>query len=302
MSFEYTNTEKIRVFLASLAGVQLDHIGYADMATIIVWATVYGIQMLAVVYMLQNHRYRPIRSHQPLLMLLMYIASVLWFVGDITSNELVHLSSSPLNNCVFITVWLRSTLGQTLLTGILIFRSITLYVKYKWNRRLSAAMNLAVGGLLMASNVIPAIIITAMPTTKTIEYVPQLQVCDFNLQFKLAVVVLGWVTICNALGGGMVLAVFTQCAHKEHREVIAASSILTAASILHTTVFYVKPRYAASLAWRVGIVSADQVAALAAWWVLVGRSLFNCMFRRQLYLIKWRTEAKAKSQSYVFNK
>ncbi|KAJ2676908.1 hypothetical protein IWW42_000246 [Coemansia sp. RSA 1085] len=155
-------------------------------------------------------------------------------------------------------------------------------------------MNLAVGGLLMASNVVPAIIITAMPTTKTIKYVPQVQVCDFNLQFKLAMVVLGWVAIGNALGGGIILAVFTRCAHKEHRGVIAASSILAAASILHTTVFYLKPQYAASLAWRVGIVSADQVAALAAWWVLMGRSLFNCMFRRQLYLTKWRTEAKIK--------
>ncbi|KAJ2850203.1 hypothetical protein IWW36_002053 [Coemansia brasiliensis] len=294
MSFEYTNTEKIRVFLASLAGVHLDHIGYADMATIIVWATVYGIQMLAIFYMLKNRRYRPIRSHQPYLMLLMYISSVFWFVGDITTNELIHLSSSPLTNCVFITVWLRSTLGQSLLVGTLVLRSITLYVKYKWNRKLSASMNLAVGGLLMASNIVPAIIITVMPTIKTIKYVPKLQVCDFNPQFKLSVVVLGWVTIGSALGSGIMLAVFIRCAHKEHRGIIAASSILAAASALQTAVFYLKPRYAASLAWRIGIVSTDQVAVLGAWWALMGRSLFNCMFRKQPYLIKWRTEAKIK--------
>ncbi|KAJ2634828.1 hypothetical protein GGF40_003971 [Coemansia sp. RSA 1286] len=54
--------------------------------------------------------------------------------------------------------------------------------------------------------------------------------------------------------------------------------------VFHTVVFYRKPMYPATLAWRVAVVSVDQLAWFVAWWAIMGKSLYICAFRGDAWL------------------
>ncbi|KAJ2695012.1 hypothetical protein H4218_005382 [Coemansia sp. IMI 209128] len=54
MSFEFTPDEHRRVFLAQLAGIELDPIGHADLAVVVILGTVYFIDFIAVSFLLWN--------------------------------------------------------------------------------------------------------------------------------------------------------------------------------------------------------------------------------------------------------
>ncbi|KAJ2821963.1 hypothetical protein IWW50_004422, partial [Coemansia erecta] len=264
MSFAYTEHEQKRVVLASLFGVHLDHIGYADMAVIIVWAVVFGVQLLAVLFTLKNHRYRPIHNQQPLLMALVYFTSVIWFVGDIATNNVIHLPTHLLQNCIFIVIWLRSSLGQTMALTLLLYRCIRLYFKYRLRRHFTPLVSAVFGSLLLATNIVPPIIMTILPTDQTVNYVPGLEICNFNPRFKDVVTVLTWLVFASLALACAVLFLSTKCTHNEHHQILVAWLGMAMANAFNTAVFYIKPRYPVSVAWRLCVVSMNQLSVLGA--------------------------------------
>ncbi|KAJ2310639.1 hypothetical protein H4R23_002965 [Coemansia sp. Cherry 401B] len=292
MSFALTDKEKLRVALASLLGVHMDPIGASDLAVVVFWSTAHFVQLLAAAYMLAHTRYRPIGSQQPGVMLLVTLASCVWFVGDITANELVHPATPLLRDCVFTAVWLRSALGQTAVLALLSHRALCLFVKYGLRRHVPAAMTLASSALLLATTLTPAVIISVLPRTRTVEYVAGLEICNFDRRFKAAAVGLGWLALAGALAGALLVCVRVRCAHAEGARLLAGALLLGAANAMHTGVFYGRAEYAASRGWRAAVVCVDQAAAVGAWWLLMGRALVGCAWRRQQLLAEWTQESQ----------
>ncbi|KAJ1946412.1 hypothetical protein GGF37_001178 [Kickxella alabastrina] len=100
LSFSVTESELNRVISSKLARVTVDPRGQADMTMLIIIASAYCLDVLAVVYMLWNRKYPPIKSKSPIIMAMMMAISIIWFVGDLQANGHVPLAV-PLANCLF---------------------------------------------------------------------------------------------------------------------------------------------------------------------------------------------------------
>ncbi|KAJ2835572.1 hypothetical protein J3B01_003429 [Coemansia erecta] len=293
MSFAFSEHEKQRVALASMIGIHLDPIGYTDMAVTIVWAVLIFMQFLAVAYSLHHRRYRPIQNAQPLLMAMLPVASIAWLIGDIVANDIVHPSQQWMRNCIVLVVWLRTTCGQSLVVSSLLLRCISLWFRYRLHRRFTPLISSVFAVLLMAAATIPSIIITLLPTSKTVTFVATIDACIINPQFKTAATLLTWLMFAFLLAAFCMLLMGTKCAHNEHVGVALAWLILGLATGFNTYVMYVKPMYPASLVLRLCLVSANQGSVLAAWWAVMGRAVYNCRFRYHVHLVEWRLASKA---------
>ncbi|KAJ2856753.1 hypothetical protein GGI22_003715, partial [Coemansia erecta] len=86
MSFGTTESERLRVLAGEMGGVTVDPRGTGDLIMVIVISIVYGIDAVAVAYMLWNRKYPPLKSKSPFIMAAFMAAAVLWFAGDIQVN------------------------------------------------------------------------------------------------------------------------------------------------------------------------------------------------------------------------
>ncbi|KAJ1899326.1 hypothetical protein LPJ66_002179 [Kickxella alabastrina] len=93
LSFSVTESELNRVMVGKFGGVTVDPRGQADMIMLIIIASAYCFDVLAVVYMLWNRKYPPIKSKSPIIMAIMMAVSIIWFVGDLQSNGHVPLAA-----------------------------------------------------------------------------------------------------------------------------------------------------------------------------------------------------------------
>ncbi|KAI9503852.1 hypothetical protein BX070DRAFT_252438 [Coemansia spiralis] len=286
MSFEFTDKEKLRVIYASLIGVKLDHISYYDLAVIIAWAIIYIIHLPLVIYMVAKHKYPPLASISPT-MCVFYIGAMVWFVGDVLTNEMVHPVTRPLQNCVLTTIWLRSILGQALVFNVILYKATLCWFKHKYKRRVERSYRWAIIGTMVAYNLAVGVIITVLPADMTVKFVPVLDICQFTKAFKNTTMVLTWANWTASFG--CVLGSNPR-AHRDVQRLFVACIALLAALVLHTTIYYKKPMYPASLAWRITIVSADMAAALIAWWLVSGSVIYNSLRRPSQYLIEWYKE------------
>ncbi|KAJ1963509.1 hypothetical protein GGI12_002018 [Dipsacomyces acuminosporus] len=286
MSFEYTDGEKKRVFIASLFGTKLDPIGYADLGVIIGWSAVYFIQLLVVIYTLCNRNYLPIKHQGIKTPLLIFISGVSMFVGDVATSDMIHPTNKFLSNCVLVAIWLRSILGQTMILNVLSLKSISLYYKYKLRRKFNGIVRIIA---LLAVVWVPigcGIIIFVLPDRMTVNFIPNMGICNFHEPFKITVTVLTWFSLlCFMVSYSLIHNV--NCLFKENKRILVALLAFIAVITFHTILFFRKPLYAAGLAWRIAAVSINQVSVLVAWWSLMGETLYNCLTNRYRFLLKW---------------
>ncbi|KAJ2656560.1 hypothetical protein IWW48_004978 [Coemansia sp. RSA 1200] len=291
MSFEFTEKEKLRVALSSLVGTKLDPIGYTDLATILVCASVYLVQLAAVAYVVINRKYAPIRSLSPLSLAVMYAGSVVWFVGDVFTDDMAHPRGIT-TNCIVTTVWLRMVLGQNVVFGVLLVHAVlavlryTFYIGTTHNSRRRWIQFMAIAAFAVY-DIALAIVATLQPKDQTVRFVDVLDVCEFKQAFKDMGVVLAWLL----WGASFLISAFVaskaRCAHNEGRNLVAACMALSVALTFHTVVYYKKPMYPATLGWRIAAVCINQASCIVAWWIIAGRAIYGCLLYRDVYLAEW---------------
>ncbi|KAJ1901667.1 hypothetical protein LPJ66_000635 [Kickxella alabastrina] len=99
LSFTLTESELQRQKNAEAMGLKLNPRGMVDMIMLIVISIVYLFNFLAVVYMLWNRNYAPIKSKNVIVMALIMAVSVVWFVGNLQSNAHVPVAGTLMTNC-----------------------------------------------------------------------------------------------------------------------------------------------------------------------------------------------------------
>ncbi|KAJ2513912.1 hypothetical protein H4217_006061, partial [Coemansia sp. RSA 1939] len=127
LSFGTTESEEQRVLAGGALGLAVDPRGTADIAMITAISAVYGIDAVAVGYLLWNRRYPPLRSKSPAIMAGCMAAAVLWFAGDIQVNGHAPLAATQMTNCRAFGVWVRILLGVCALSALIAMRSYGLY-------------------------------------------------------------------------------------------------------------------------------------------------------------------------------
>ncbi|KAJ2835323.1 hypothetical protein FBU31_001653 [Coemansia sp. 'formosensis'] len=278
--------EDRRAAAALSLGISLDKRSTADLAIVIAISVIYFIDLLAVLFMLWNRKYPPIKAKSPVLMASLFIACALWFVGDVQMNGHVTLANTVLTNCRGLGFWVRILLGICGAYAVFALRSFALYHVF--------CLNLPYRGMRVYLPVIfyavciivYGIVALVLKSTATLYYVEPLDLCSSAIPFKASVFACVWVAL--------VFVIFNywrirniKSSFNESREMAVACTLIVATTLTTTLIQLLHPQYPLSLAYRITVTVLCHLCTNIIWWGIMAIPLWNCIFRRTEYLDKW---------------
>ncbi|KAJ2557597.1 hypothetical protein EV175_001249 [Coemansia sp. RSA 1933] len=291
MSFSLTPAEESRVRLAKLLGYTLDPISTKDMVMIIVIAAVYGIDLIAVIFMVWNRRYPPLKSKSPVLMGAAYISCVCWFVGDLQINGHVHLAGTVLTNCKGIGVWLRVLLGVCTVSSLIALRSYGLFRVFRQNlpyRGLGFYLPFLV---YCVCTLVYGTVAQVLSPSVTVEYISLLDICYCPKPFRGALYGYIWATwLLVAIINWKIRNI--KSSFNESREMAICCVFVFIALTFNTVLQFTSPQYPFHQVQRIVTTSLDHLITNLVWWTIMGEPLLNCLFRKQRHLAFWKAKLR----------
>ncbi|KAJ1954007.1 hypothetical protein EC988_002667 [Linderina pennispora] len=114
-----------------------------------------------------------------------------------------------------------------------------------------------------------------------------LEICLINPHLVTALMSMMW-TIWTVYMVTIYLLRNVRSSFNEFREMTGSLLILILCTIFNQIVLYQVPRFPLSLGWRIAMITIDQVTGNYIWWMIMGKTIYNCLFRRDEYLMQWR--------------
>ncbi|KAJ1644979.1 hypothetical protein J3B02_000825 [Coemansia erecta] len=286
MSFEFTASEHKRIMLAKLAGIQLDYIGHADLAVIIILSIVYLTDFLAVAFILWHKSYAPLKSKYPILMSSCILAMFIWFLGDLVLKSHIHVKG-VFSNCMVFCVWMRVLFGTFLVSALISVRSYALFCVFRRNRAYKGKYVWYSGGLVVVVGLVFLLVTYVMPEENTVHYIPLVQMCNMSYAYRAIVQGLLWATwIVNAVINYRLRNITSS--FNESREMGVACISVFVLLTFNTVILYTYPLYPTRTALRVSETLLSHSIANFLWWFIMFRSIYNCATRRTEYLAEWK--------------
>ncbi|KAJ2695007.1 hypothetical protein H4218_005377 [Coemansia sp. IMI 209128] len=286
MSLSVTAAEEARVQIFKTRGIDLEPRQAADLIMTIVIATVYFVELLAVLFMLVNREYPPIKAKNPWTMLAIFIASIFWFVGDLQANGHVPLVGTPLAKCKAIGVWMHIIMGVCSVSALIGLRSYGLYQIFHRNRpfigtRLYVSIAFIVGSLLAFG-----IVTEALPESVSVYYVDGFDMCGYSYGFQVAIFVFIWISwVVVAALSWRIRNV--KSSFNESRETAIACIVVFGVLIFMTVLSYTERIYPVSVKLRVLATSLIHFSAVMTWWLPMAVPLYKCLTDRKAYQKQW---------------
>ncbi|KAJ1663259.1 hypothetical protein IW140_005354 [Coemansia sp. RSA 1813] len=286
MSFGTTENERLRVLAGAMDNITVDPRGTADLVMVIVISVVYGIDALAVVYMLWNRKYPPLKSKSPFIMAGFMAAAVLWFAGDIQVNGHAPLAGTPMTNCKAFGVWVRVLLGVCTLSALIALRSYGLYRVFCRNLPYNGVSLYLPFLIYCVCIVVYGIVSQVVSSNITIHYMQIIDICYYEAGYKASLFALLWATwILVALINWRIRKI--RSSFNESREMLAACIAVFAILIFTTAMHYARPRYPLSVGLRIATTVLDHLATNVVWWLIMAVPMYQCLFHRKAYLDRW---------------
>ncbi|KAJ2376863.1 hypothetical protein H4S02_007805, partial [Coemansia sp. RSA 2611] len=221
MSFSVTPQEIIRVKLLLFGGKKLDPRGAPDLIMVFVFLAIYLFNFAAVLFMLWNRKYPPLKSKNPVLMTCIFLSSIFWFAGDLQVNGHAPLKDTPFMHCKFFGVWMHVLMGVSIMSSLIGLRSYGLYRVFCKGRPYR-------GVALYASVALTAFVLLAfgvttelLPDSISAKYEEIADVCFFGVGYRAGLISFVW------LNWAAVIAInwrirHINCSFNETREIFLA--------------------------------------------------------------------------------
>ncbi|KAJ2883451.1 hypothetical protein H4R27_002756 [Coemansia aciculifera] len=286
LSFSLTPQEEERIKYFAEIGRYLDPRGAADMTMVIVISVAYFIQLVAVLFMVWNRNYPPIRAKNPILMAFVFIASIFWFAGNLQVNGHVPLKGTPLTQCKAIGVWMHILMGVCAVSSLIGFRSFGLYQIFCRNRPYRGPALLISVIVTVTCMLVFGIITEALPDSLSVTYSEKSDYCGFAFGYRISMFALIWVTwIIVAVLNWRIRHI--KSSFNESREITVACIIVFGVLTFMTVLSVAQPKYLSYSALRIAATTLNHFAAGTIWWLMMAVPLYKCLTDRQAYLKQW---------------
>ncbi|KAJ1901555.1 hypothetical protein LPJ66_000689 [Kickxella alabastrina] len=286
LSFTFTESELMRPIIAEDMNVSLDPRGKADAIMVVVIATVYAFNSLAVIYMLWHRNYPPLKSKNVIIMALIFVVSVVWYVGDLQANGHIPLANSGLTNCKAYGLWMRILLGACGMCSLIALRAYGLYRVFILNLPYHSLGLYAPFALYWLGALVVGLISQLLDPKITTEFLEPLDLCDFHSGFKGALYGFIWSTVFLVAFAHWKIRNI-KSSFNESREMLITCLIISGVLLYATIMNYMRPMYPLDVRLRIINTSLDHLAANSMWWLIMGVPLYKCLFNRSLYLELW---------------
>ncbi|PIA15371.1 hypothetical protein COEREDRAFT_16241 [Coemansia reversa NRRL 1564] len=270
------------------------------MTLIIVISTVYFIDIIAVIFLLWNRQYPPLKSKNPVLMACALCSCICWFIGDLQINGHVHLKNTILTNCKGIGVWIRVLLGVCTVSALIALRSYGLYRIFCQNR-LYKGFGFYLPFLIYCTcTLIYGIITQVLKPSVTVEYIPDLDICYCPRPFRAALYGYIWITwVLIAIINWKIRNI--KSSFNESREMAFSCAVVFAILTFSTAMQFSQPNYPLNQILRLLTTGMDHLSTNLVWWAIVGIPLINCLFNHKGYLEKWTLKLKEDGLQHEYN-
>ncbi|KAJ2448017.1 hypothetical protein EV183_005636 [Coemansia sp. RSA 2336] len=286
MAFPNAEVENQRVETAAALGLSLDPRSKGDLAVVTVLSVIYGLDLIAIALLLWNRKYPPIKSKGPYMMTCLFLCSAFWFIGDLQVNGHVQLAGSVLTNCRGFGFWVRVLLGICGVCGVVALRTYALYHVFQLNlpsRGLRFYLPLLA---YIACILVFGIVASALSPSVSAEYMAPLDICRLDKPFKIAIFVFVWIA---SLFVGIVnwKIRHIRSSFNESREMLIGCLVVFVVLTFNTCMQFIHQNYPLQQKYRIPSTVLDHVCCNALLWVIIGKPLFLCLFKRQKYLQQW---------------
>ncbi|KAI8320911.1 hypothetical protein GQ54DRAFT_248670, partial [Martensiomyces pterosporus] len=279
--------ERRRVAFAALAGIKLDPIGHADLATIVLLSIVYTFDLCAIAFLLWNRNYAPLKSKYPILMSLCLVGMFVWFLGDLVLKSHVHVVGPVLSNCMLFCVWMRVVFGCFFVSALISIRSYALFCIFRRNRAFRGKYAYFSSGIAAFAALMFILVTYMLPKDRAVFYIPFVQMCSMSYTYRAIVQGLLWMTwVINAFINYRLRHITSS--FNESREMGVACVCVLLLITYITVILYVYPLYPTAVSLRVSETVISHVITNFLWWFIMYIPMYNCAFRREEYLAQWK--------------
>ncbi|KAJ2616847.1 hypothetical protein H4S08_000587 [Coemansia sp. RSA 1365] len=279
--------------LSSLFQINAQSPDNDDTVVIAICAGVFGLTALMLVFAWCNYSYRPIRAKNLLWTTLIYLSTVLWFIGNIPANGHVRLVGAW-SNCKLWIIWFR-VLFCFVFASMTIVRFYALDRVFNQKKPFTTWSSLIATGAVIVLNVIFCLVNQLISGSLTIEYVPPLEICNVTQAFRIAAIAFQWV-LWTGVGVLFFRLRNIQSSFNEFRESMAIFAVIIALLIESTVTNIYYKYYILEKHRRIEKTVMDMVAGNIVVWLFIGYPVFMCIFRRREYEQHW-LEKLAKDSS-----
>ncbi|KAI8325300.1 hypothetical protein GQ54DRAFT_254942, partial [Martensiomyces pterosporus] len=285
--YDYTPQEKMRVDMAAFFGIKLDPVGYADLAAVVIVCLVNAVGLSANAFVWFNRHYAPLKAKNIPLMTGIYMQGLCLFLGDLTLCGLVHIRGPFFGNCMLMLIWLRTLFGTYTLGGLMTIRSYTLYRVFCQNKPILGVHRFVPYIIFVAAILTIGTITSLMPKRMTMDYMAGIELCLINKDLINAILTGIWL-----MWGGFILMLWLlrniRTSFNEFREVSVSLIVLIASTIFNHVLLQRIPNFPIYLAWRLSLMFIDQFTTNLIWWMIMGKTVYKCMFHYEEYLLQWK--------------
>ncbi|KAJ1895127.1 hypothetical protein LPJ66_004773, partial [Kickxella alabastrina] len=286
LSFTVSESELQRQIVGETMPLMVDPRGKADAIMIIIFSIIYLLNFLAMLYLLWNRNYPPLKSKNPILMAFVMMVLLIWSVGDIQINGHIPLANTGFDNCKAFGVWMRILIGVCGMLSLVALRAYGLYRVFFLNRPYHSLALYLPFAIYWVCIIVYGIVIQVLKPSKTTEYIQELDVCEFHSGFRASVFALLWVSLFIVVVVHWVIRNI-KSSFNESREMMVTCTIMFFVLLFQTIVNYARPLYPLNVRLRIVATALDLFANNVLWWLIMAVPLYNCLFNRQLYLNHW---------------
>ncbi|KAJ2613970.1 hypothetical protein H4S08_001933 [Coemansia sp. RSA 1365] len=255
-----------------------------DTAVIAIGSAMFGITFLFMAVAWINHSFRPIRAKNLPLTTAMFIAGVLWFLGDIPMNGHVLLKGSW-SHCKEWNIWVR-VLFCFLYTAAIIIRCYALDRVFNQNKSTRGWKYYMPIGVLLGFVIVYSIITQAMSSQLTISYIAEIELCSTTKGYvyvTLGVLWLNWIIIIIL----MVRLRNIQSTFNEFYEFLCITALGIAAMIKTNVVHYTHPKYPLIRGYRVAETLGDAAIINSIILLIMAPPVVMSVLRPREYEYNW---------------
>ncbi|KAJ1799660.1 hypothetical protein LPJ59_001676 [Coemansia sp. RSA 2399] len=280
----FSNNEERIAYLEKLLNMHIDPVGGADTAVIAVGSAMFGITLIFIATAWINRRFSPIRAKNLPMVTCLFVAGVLWFVGDIPMNGHVLLKGT-FSNCKEWNIWAR-VLFCFWYTTVLVVRCYALDRVFNQNKPTRGIAYYATSVVLVLFYLGYSIVTQAMPDKLTISYNSEVELCTTTHGYHYVTVIILWVNWL-VFSFMMIRLRNIQSTFNEFYESLVILAFGIAAMIKTSVVHFTRPNYPLILGYRVAETIGDAFVSNGVILVIIAYPVIRSIYRSKEYEAKW---------------
>ncbi|KAJ1745354.1 hypothetical protein LPJ58_006200, partial [Coemansia sp. RSA 1591] len=270
--------------LEKLFDMHINPIDNVDTAVIAIGSAMFGVTFLFLAVAWLKRNFHPIRAKNLPLTTAMFIAGVLWFVGDIPMNGHVLLKGS-FSNCKEWNIWVR-VLFCFVYTTALISRCYALDRVFIQNRPTRGLIYYLPTVLLLAFVLGYSIVTEALSSKLTIGYDKELELCSTTKGYVYVTLSLLWVNWLIIIFM-MIRLRNIQSTFNEFYEFLFICAFGIAAMVKTNVVHYTHPKYPLVRGYRIAETLGDAFVINAIILIIIAYPVVMSIWQPHEYEHTW---------------